>query len=300
MDRVYVMELVRSFQVGELSRREFVARATLALGSMATVNVLLAACAPGSGERPPVVDTQASPAAPGLSDEDDLTVGIVEYPDVDGETLTGYFVRPTDRGAVPAVVVIQEWWGVDDHIKDVARRLAREGFITLAPDLYHGAVTTEPDEARKLVMALDMQEAVREIRQAIAFLQTLSSRSTPEIGIVGFCMGGGLALETARVQEGLGAVVAFYGSPLASSEAAEVKAPLLGLYGAEDRGIPEQRVRAMEAALDEAGIENEMHIYAGAGHSFFNDTRASSYHAEASADAWQRTLAWFRAHLGSE
>ncbi|MGH2544039.1 MAG: dienelactone hydrolase family protein, partial [Ardenticatenaceae bacterium] len=116
-------------------------------------------------------------------------------------------------------------------------------------------------------------------------------------GIVGFCMGGGLALQTARAEENLGAAVAFYGRPLPANQAREVQAPLLGLYGAEDGGIPVSQVRAMESALDEAGIENEMVIYEGAGHAFFNDTR-DSFKLEAAEDAWQRTVAWFEQHLG--
>lgn len=141
-----------------------------------------------------------------------------------------------------------------------------------------------------------MQEAVREIQQAIAFLLSQEYVSGPAVGVVGFCMGGGLALQTALAEENLGAVVAFYGQPLAPEQVAEVKAPVLGLYGAEDSGIPADSVHTMESALEEAGIENEFHIYEGAGHAFFNDTR-QSYNPDAAGDAWPRTLAWFRDHL---
>jgi carboxymethylenebutenolidase len=220
----------------------------------------------------------------------------VEYRDPNGYTLMGYLARPDQPGPLPAVVVIQEWWGLNDHIKDVTRRLAGEGFVALAPDLYHGAVVSEPDEARKLVMELDMQAAVHEIRHAISFLLSRAYVAGPEVGIMGFCMGGRLVLATARVDERLGAAAAFYGSPLSPDSVSEVKAPLLGLYGAEDGGIPVESVRAMEAALDQAGIEHEMHVYEGAGHAFFNDTRAS-YRPQAAADAWQRTLAWLSGHL---
>jgi carboxymethylenebutenolidase len=196
------------------------------------------------------------------------------------------------------VVVIQEWWGLNEHIKDVTRRLANEGFVALAPDLYHGAVTTEPDEARKLVMELDMAEAVREIQRAIDYLQEQDHVAGPQAGIVGFCMGGGLVLQTALAEDDLGAGVVFYGRPLEPEQAAQVKAPILGLFGAEDGGIPADAARAMHAAFDEAGLENEIQVYEGAGHAFFNDTR-DSYNEAAAADAWPRTLAWFRDNLNT-
>ena len=299
MDRIYVMELVRSFQVGEIDRRQFLKRATAALGSLAAANTLLAACAQSpSSSPPPVVDESQAAAEPGLKAEGDLTVGVVEYPDADGETLMGYLARQTDAGAQPAVVVIQEWWGLNDHIKDIVRRLAGEGFVALAPDLYHGVVTTEPDEARKQAMALDMAEAVKEIQQAILFLQGQAYVAGPKVGIVGFCMGGGLVLQTALREDDLAAGVVFYGRPLSPEEAGQVKAPILGLFGAADQGIPVAAAEAMHAGFDRAGIENEIHVYEGAQHAFFNDTRAS-YNAEAAADAWTRTLAWFRDHLGA-
>jgi len=218
----------------------------------------------------------------------------VEYPD--GQTLVGYLARPESVDPLPAVVVIQEWWGLNEHIRDVTRRLAGEGFVALAPDLYHGAVASEPDEARKLRMEMDMDEAVHEIRRAIDFLLVQPYVAGQTAGIIGFCMGGRLVLQTARVDEEVGAAVAFYGSPLAPEIVPELKAPLLGLYGAQDGGIVVESVRAMETALTRAGIAHEIQVYEGAGHAFFNDTRAS-YHSQAAADAWQRTLRWLRSYL---
>jgi carboxymethylenebutenolidase len=294
------MQLVRSFQVGELSRRDFLRKATLAVGSVATANLLLAACASSPAENPPpvVVEEPEEAAEAGGSADDSLVTETVNYEDADGETLMGYLARPADGDPQPAVVVIQEWWGLNEHIKDVTRRFAREGFVALAPDLYHGAVTSEPDEARKLVMELDMAEAVREIQAAIDYLQTLPSVAGSQAGIVGFCMGGGLALETAVAEADIGAAVAFYGRPLSPERAAQIQAPVLGLYGADDGGIPVDDVRAMEEGLNNEGIENEIHIYEGAGHAFFNDTR-ESYNEEAATDAWERTLNWFRQRLSS-
>lgn len=304
MDRVYVMQLVRSFQVGELSRRDFLLRASVALGSIAAANLLLTACNTNPNPTaPPVIEqaqpTQAPAAAPTVAaNQANLTTEMVDYKDPDGETLMGYLARPQGDQPKPAIVIIQEWWGLNDHIKDVARRFAGEGFVALAPDLYHGVVTTEPDEARKLVMKLDMAEAVKEIQRGIAFLHEQKYVAGPKVGIVGFCMGGGLALRTDLVEDSLGAAVAFYGQPLSPEEAAKVKAPILGLYGAKDQGIPADAIKTMETGLKNAGIESEFHIYDGAGHAFFNDTQPS-YNADAAKDAWPRALDWFRKHLSA-
>jgi carboxymethylenebutenolidase len=300
MDRIYVMELVQAVQTGKLSRRTFLNRAAAAVGSLATANLLLAACQPITAERPPVVlDATPAPAAEaGLVEQDGLLAGVVEYADADGEALTGYLARPGTEGEYPGVVVIQEWWGLDEHIMEITRRFAQAGYIALAPDLYHGQVASEPDEARKLVMELDMNQAVVEIQQAIDYLLAQEGIAGASAGVIGFCMGGRLALMTGRTDESVGAVAAFYGTPLAPAEAAELQAPVLGIYGEADQGIPVADVEAMQAALDEAGIENSFTIYPDAQHAFFNDTRPS-YNAEAAADAWEQTLAWFEQHLGS-
>jgi carboxymethylenebutenolidase len=298
MDRVYVMQLVRSFQVGGLTRRDFLLRASAALGSVAAADLLLAACnANPNPDAPPVVE-EAKPAEAQSETAAGLVIESVEYQDTDGETLMGYLARPEGDEPKPAIVVIQEWWGLNEHIKDLARRFAGEGFVALAPDLYHGQVATEPDEARKLVMELDMAEAVKEIQRALAFLREQSYMAGPKVGIVGFCMGGGLVLQTSLIEDNLTAAVAFYGRPLSAEEAPQAKAPILGLYGAADQGIPVDEVNKMDAALDEAGIENDIHVYEGAGHAFFNDT-GQSYNEQAATDAWPRTLDWFRKHIGT-
>jgi carboxymethylenebutenolidase len=304
MDRIYVMQLVRSFQVGQLSRRAFLQRTAAAVGSLSAANLLLAGCRPVSSTPRPV--TEATPsgegvgsAATNLTTEEGLITEMVEYAGPDGDMLPGYLARPEGDAPLPAVIVLQEWWGLNEHIKDVTRRLALEGYVALAPDLYKGEVATEPDEARKLVMELDMPAAVQEIGSAADFLLGQEYVAGEQVGIMGFCMGGGLVLQAALNDAGTGrygAAVALYGSPLTPEQAATVETPILGLYGADDGGIPVADVNAMQEALTAAGVENEFQIYAGAPHAFFNDTR-ESYRPEAAADAWQRTLAWFGSHL---
>jgi carboxymethylenebutenolidase len=295
MDRLYVMQLVRSFQRGELTRRDFLQKATIALGSVATANILLTACgSTQDASLPPATQEQAQEAEPAAEggEASNLVTETVNYQDPDGESLMGYLARPAEGDPKPGVIVIQEWWGLNEHIQDVTRRFAEEGYVALAPDLYKGVVVTEPDEAMKLVMELDMPEAVREIQHAIDFLQAQDYVAGEAVGVIGFCMGGGLALQTAVAEEDLGAAVAFYGRPLPPEQVGQVKAPVLGLYGADDQGIPVPDVQAMEKGLADAGIEHEIQIYEGAGHAFFNDT-AQSFNQDAATDAWQRTLAWF-------
>ena len=199
MDRIYVMQLVRSFQVGAIDRRTFLKRAGAAVGSLAAANLLLAACQPVTA--PPREVLEATPSGEGVGSAATnqttaagLVAGPVEYPGPDGEVLTGYLARPEGTGPWPALIVLQEWWGLNEHIMDVARRFALEGYVVLAPDLYKGQVATEPNEARKLVMELDMAAAVEEIQSGIDYLLAQETVAGEQVGVTGFCMGGRLAL----------------------------------------------------------------------------------------------------------
>lgn len=225
-----------------------------------------------------------------------LITKMIDFPSNE-HTTPGYLARPDDEAQHPGLVVIQEWWGLLPHIKDVAERFARAGFVALAPDLYHGQKAEEPDEAQKLAMALDRERAVAEILAAAHHLQEMDQVALKKIGVVGWCMGGGLSLSAAASSEGeIGAAVAFYGRPLSADDTAKIEAPVLGLYGEEDAGIPVEDVRAFEEELKAHQIPHEIHVYEGAQHAFFNDTR-QAYHPEAAQDAWEKTLAWFRRHL---
>lgn len=222
---------------------------------------------------------------------------MIEFP-INAHSAPGYLAQPMDGQAHPGVVVIQEWWGLVPHIKDVAERFAREGFVALAPDLYHGEAADEPDEARKLAMALDANRAVQEIAAAARYLKKMSHVAPQKVGVVGWCMGGGLSLSTAANHADLiGAAVVFYGRPLTASDTAKLQVPVLGLYAEHDHGIPVEAVTAFEAEMQKQRVPHEVHVYPGASHAFFNDTRPQIYQAEAAQNAWQKTLAWFRTYL---
>jgi carboxymethylenebutenolidase len=193
------------------------------------------------------------------------------------------------------VVVIQEWWGLEPHIKDIAERFARRGFAAVAPDLYHGVVTAEPDEAQKLVMALDRPRAVQEIVGAVGHVKA-QPYSNGKVGTVGYCMGGGLSIATACGTDNLDAAVIYYGSNPDADTLANAACPVLGLYGGADGGIPVSTAVELSEALEKSGTPYEVHIYGGAPHSFFNDTR-ESYREDVAEHSWQTTLAFFGKHL---
>ena len=220
---------------------------------------------------------------------------MIDYPS-NGQTTPGFLAMPEqDKG--PGLVVIQEWWGLVPHIMDVCERFAHQGYVALAPDLYHGQAASEPDEARKLAMELDRDRAVQEIVAALHFLKGLEQVSPKKVGIVGWCMGGGLAVVTAAASQEVDAVVSFYGMPRDLNLAASIQAPLLGLYAEHDHSIPLDLVHAFRKELEAHGIQHDVRIYLGAQHAFFNDTRPHIYDPESARDAWTRTLKWFRTYL---
>ena len=223
---------------------------------------------------------------------------MVQFPYVGGTT-GGYLAVP-EQGSGPGVVVIQEWWGLVDHIKDLCDRFAGEGFVALAPDLYYGKSTKSPDEAGKLMMALRIDEAERDLSAAAQYLANHDSTNSEKIGVVGFCMGGALALYTATKNSKIGACVVFYGGhPNVKPDLPNLHAPVLGLYGENDRSVTPAVVRDLEQRLKTLGKQIEVKIYPGADHAFFNDTRPQVYNAEAAADAWQRTVDFLRKNLSA-
>lgn len=178
----------------------------------------------------------------------------------------------------------------------MAERFAGEGYVALAPDLYHGQVAEEPDEARKLAMALERDRAVKEIGAASRYLTDQEYVRPKKIGVIGWCMGGGLALSTAAEDRSLGAVVCFYGRPLDAQDTTRLQVPVLGLYAGHDHGISVDDVKAFQGELERNRTTSDIRIYQGADHAFFNNSRPA-YNAEAAADAWDRTLKWFGKYL---
>jgi carboxymethylenebutenolidase len=217
-----------------------------------------------------------------------------------GATAAGYMAVP-ERGGGPGLIVIQEWWGLVPHIKNVCERFAAEGFVALAPDLFHGRSTTSPDEAGKLMMALNIEGAEKDLRGAIEYLLAHESVRGERLGTIGFCMGGALSLYAASKNEQVGACVVFYGGhPKVKPDLENMHAPLLGFYAERDDFATPALARELEAQLTSLGKSAEIHVYAGADHAFFNDERPEVFNATAAADAWQRTLRFFREHLGEE
>lgn len=190
----------------------------------------------------------------------------------------------------------QEWWGLVDHIMDVAERFARQGFVALAPDLYHGRKTAEPNQAEKLMMALKMDEAARDLGGAVDFLRAHQAVAPKGVGCVGYCMGGGLSLTLATVRP-VDACVVYYGVLMGQPDLSKVSGPVLGHFADHDEWASPEVVGALEQQLRGLGKQVEFHTYPGTEHAFFNDTRPESYNAGAAQRSWQRTLEFFRRHL---
>jgi carboxymethylenebutenolidase len=213
--------------------------------------------------------------------------------------LRGYLVAPpTGAESAPGVVLIHEWWGLNDNIRAMADRLADAGYRALAVDMYGGQAAETPEGARALMEAAmaDPSAGVAILERAVAFLR---EGGAPQVGTIGWCFGGGWSLRAGLTQgEAVDAVVVYYGHvPTEASELASLQAPLIGFFGAEDGGIPVADVRAFEAALQANEARAEIHVYEGAGHAFANPSGAN-YQAAPAQDSWARTLAFFAEHLG--
>jgi carboxymethylenebutenolidase len=226
---------------------------------------------------------------------------IVAFPS-NGSTASGYLAPATAGGAGIGLIVIQEWWGLVDHITDVCDRFAAEGFTALAPDLYHGQSTTEPDEAGKLMMALNMAQAAKDMSGAVDHLASHESVRGDGIGVTGFCMGGGLALVLATQRpDRIKACVPWYGLipwPDAQPDWSALAAAVEGHYAELDGFFTPDAAAQLEKQLHDLGKDAHLIVHKGADHAFFNDTRPEVYDADASADAWEQALTFLRGHLG--
>jgi carboxymethylenebutenolidase len=225
----------------------------------------------------------------------------VQYPS--GNVMVKAFVAaPATKERRPAIIVIQEWWGLTDHIKDIARRYAAEGYVAIAPDLYSRlghALTTDPGEAGKLMNSLKQEDGLKDLNATVTYLKSVPEVDGGRIGVTGFCMGGSYALMLPCVNPDVKAAVPFYGQvPNPDTPLQNLSAPVLYFYGEDDGWITKADVQRLAAALKKYNKPGEIKTYPGAPHAFFRDNDPSVYRPEAAKDAWARAKAFFRQHLG--
>jgi carboxymethylenebutenolidase len=280
--------LVEEYRGGTLSRRAFMTRLITITGSMAAAHLLL--------ESSGVADTLISPIE---SSQIKVSSETISYPSTGEVNVSGYLSTPQDKGRHPAVVVIHENRGLNDHTRDVARRFAAAGFVALAPDALSrkggtGSMTS-PDKAREAITSLPAEDAIADLKAGLVYLNGHPRVKNGQLGSVGFCWGGARSFMLAIESELLKAAVVFYGSAPPLEKLAQVRCPVLGIYGETDERIT-SRVPEVTAAMHAAGKNFEYKIYPGAAHAFFNDT-GERYNAEAARDAWQLTLAFLRTNL---
>lgn len=297
-------------------RREPRPRFTAAAAAL--LLVLAAACSPGApevaeeGEDTAYDERVAAEHAgdrpvPGAAGEATADVEVstreVAYGTQDGRELRGYLAQPAgaelrrDDG-LPGLIVVHEWWGLNENVETMARMFAQQGYVTLAVDLYGGEVADSPEGARQLTGAVDETQARDNLRQAARFVG--EELQAPRLGVVGWCFGGRWSLDAALETPGeVDAAVVYYGQPVTERDRlARLEAPFLGIYGAEDSSIPVEQVRRLESTLEELGKDVEVHVYEGAGHAFANPS-GDRYAPEPARDAWEKTLAFLAEHLKS-
>jgi carboxymethylenebutenolidase len=238
----------------------------------------------------------AAEAAAAGEDDASVETSRVTYATVGGQPVEGYLARPAGVENPPGIVVIHEWWGLNDNIETMARMFAHQGYAALAVDLYGGHSADTAAGARELMSAVDEAAAKDNLRQAYAYLD--EEVGAPRIGVIGWCFGGGWSLQTALMLPGeLDAAVIYYGRLVTDEdELAKLDTPILGIFGAEDQGIPVASVREFEAALEKLGKPASIHVYDGANHAFANPS-GERYQPQAAKDAWQKTTAFFAEHL---
>ena len=283
MDQKFI-DLYDDYTNGLLDRREFIKKLAVLAGGAAAAIALL-----------PLIENKYAQAQVVPKDDPRLYVENIKYPGETGDVLA-HFARPKGDEKLPGVIVIHENRGLNPHTKDVARRVALEGFLAVAPDALSplGGTPEDVNEARLLMRKLDSQATTKNFVAAVTYLKT-HPQSTGKVGITGFCWGGGVTNQVAVNSPDLKAAVPFYGRQPASEDVPKIKASLLLHYAGLDerinKGIPE-----FETALKEASVDYKIFMYEGAGHAFFNDT-GSRYHEEAAKLAWERTIAFFQQKL---
>ena len=215
-----------------------------------------------------------------------------------GGNAGGYLAMPAEGGPHPGVIVIQEWWGLNPNICDIANRLATEGYAALAPDLFNGELTREPDIAQKLMMKLQEPDALAVMNGAVAALQAREDVDADRIGATGFCLGGGMTLLLAMHNPAVKAAAPFYGTPgQGMGAAAGITAAVEGFFAGKDDWVDAEAVETIRSALAGAGVRHNINLYENSEHGFFNDTNPGAHDPEAAQDAWQKLTAFFAAEL---
>ena len=213
------------------------------------------------------------------------------------ENTAGYVAKPMQGSNFPGVILIHEWWGLNDNIKSMARGLASHGYTVIAVDLYAGQVATTPDGARQLMLSFDVQKGISNIDAAVNLLK--QNYNVTKISTIGWCFGGSQSLNYALSGNKLDATVIYYGQPVTNTtKLSAIKWPILGFFGEKDQSISVDKVREFKSDLDSVGVENEIHIYPGLGHAFANPSGAN-YAPEQTKDAWNKTLSFLDSHLKS-
>ena len=227
---------------------------------------------------------------------------MVQYPS-GNVTVRAYVAAPQTKERRPAIIVIQEWWGLTDHIKDVARRYAAEGYVAIAPDLYSrlgNALTTDPGEAGKLMNTLQQEDGLKDLNATVAYLKSAPEVDASRLGVTGFCMGGSYALMLPCVSRDIKAAVPFYGQvPNPDAPLEQLVAPVLYIYGEDDGWITKADVQRLATGFKKYRKSGEIKTYSGAPHAFFRDTDKAVYRPEAAKDAWTRATVFFKQHLKS-
>ena len=280
-----INELYSDYRKGELSRREFLKKLTAIAGSTAAASMLL-----------PILEENEKSAPDMQNTDPDLVAEFIKYPGATGD-MRAYLARPKKGNKFPAVIVIHENRGLVPHIQDVTRRMAKEGFLSLAPDALSpvGGTPDDVSNVGELFKKLDSEETTKNFVAAVKYLKT-HPNSNGKVGCTGFCWGGAMTNQVAVNAPDLNAAVPYYGRQPSADDVAKIKAPVMAHYAENDQGI-NAGIAAFEEALKKNNIEYQIFTYPGTGHAFNNDTNPSRYNEEAAKLAWQRTVGFFKAKL---
>ncbi len=281
-----ITSVYEDYKNGHLSRRDFISKLSMVAGSTAAAMALL-----------PVLEDNSLKAAPSGQDYPGLKTEFIQYPGATGQ-IKAYLAYPAEGKKFPAVLVIHEIFGLNEHILDVTRRFAREGFLAMAPDALSpdgGTPQNDPEKAVSMMRGLDQEKTIKNFVAAVEFLKT-NPLSTGKVGCTGFCWGGGMTNQVAVNCPDLDAAVPYYGMQPSAEDVEKIKAPIMAHYGATDSRI-DAGIPAFEAALKKYHKEYKIYIYEGAGHAFNNDTNKDRYNEKAAKLAWKRTIDFFKEKL---